>query len=98
MLYVGAQGESAQWAPNWLPGRMLSTTEAVAAMVAAEALRRDSAEAPQWAKLQEDVIKPLGLSLIELAGYLDLNYTPPAELQKDTPSVRRKFWLPGGRR
>ncbi|WP_030517958.1 hypothetical protein [Nocardia sp. NRRL WC-3656] len=99
-LYVGSCGDKQWWTARWLPGRRLSTDEAVIGTIVAEMLlQRPAAGEQQWTEIGEGA-RLLGLSIRDLAGFLGVDYEIP-----ETPSTpdstgrhrRKPLWLPGKR-
>ena len=97
-LYVGSQCGRQWWTARWLPGRRLSTDEALTATLIAETLSRTtSIEAGQWAELEASA-ELLGLSVRDLAGFLGIQCDVPDLPPAPELSRRQARWWPQGRR
>lgn len=97
VLYVGSCGDKQWWTARWLPGRRLSTDEAITATIVAEMLlRHPEIPGPQWTSIDEGA-RRLGLSTRDLVGFLGVQCEIP-EAPSATPSAksptRKALWLP----
>ncbi len=99
-LYVGGSGDKQWWTARWLPGRRLSTNQAVIGMIAAEVLLQSPpAGEPRWTEIAEGA-RLLGLSIRDLAGFLgvqdEMPAVPSTQHRRGLPR-RKALWLPGKR-
>lgn len=86
--YIGPES----WTPPWLPGRTLTTQQAIAAVCAGEALQRRPPKGdPVWRTIHAGAYL-LGLTVGDLAGVLDVDCEIP---KPPSLPARPRLWLPG---